>query len=271
MLNLFKKKVSETTKDILIRPLNDNSSNSDIESTSVIITKNKRAKHISIRINKDGKVKVTIPFRASFKSGEDFVISKNNWIFKILDKISKTENNRIKIIDENTGYKTDHYKINIVRHKNVHRISLYRDTKMKDFKESNFNITIYFPADIDITKESSQKSIIKVLEQFFRIEAKRTIPEKVAFYENKFNIKSSKITIRNTKTRWGSCSSKNSLNFSLHIMRLPERLMDYLVLHELAHITFKNHQKEFWNLLNTYCDGKAKILDKELKKYNTTI
>ncbi len=270
MLNLFNKKISETTKDILIRPLNNISSNFNIKSTSVLISKNKRAKRISIRIKNDGKVKVTIPFKASFKSGEDFVTSKNNWIFKILDKISKTEN-KIKVIDENTGYQTDHYKIKIVRLENIHRVSLYRDTKIIDFTESNFNITLNFPADIDITKENSQKTISNVLEQFFRIEAKRTIPKKVAFYEDKFGIKSSKITIRNTKTRWGSCSSKNSLNFSLHIMRLPERLMNYLVLHELAHITFKNHQKEFWNLLDMYCDGEARILDKELKNYSTTI
>jgi len=271
MLDLFNKKITNTTKDILIRPVSEDS-NFSIEATNVIISKNKRAKRISIRIKNNGKVRVTIPFRASFKSGEDFVASKNNWIFKILDKISKSENNinnKLKIIDENTGYETEHYKIKISRPENIFRVSLYRDSKIKDYDESNFNITLNFPANIDISKENSQKTIIKVLEQFFKIEAKRKIPEKVAFYESKFNIKSSKVTIRNSKTRWGSCSSKNSLNFSLHIMRLPKRLMNYLILHELAHITVKNHQKEFWNLLEMYCDGEA-ISDYEvISTYNS--
>ena len=268
MLNLFNKKVNTTSKDILIKPVNNQYSN--IGATRVLITKNKRSKRISIRIKNDGKVKVSIPLRTSFKAGEDFVNSKNDWIFKTLNKISKSKK-KSKIIDETTGYQTEHYKINIIRPENIQRIILRRNTQIKDYNESNINITLSFPADIDIKKENSQKTIINILEQFFRIEAKKIVPEKVAFYELKFQIKSTKITIRNTKTRWGSCSAKNSLNFSLHIMRLPERLIDYLVLHELAHITHKNHQKEFWSLLDEYCDGKAKELDKELKKYSTTI
>ena len=53
-------------------------------------------------------------------------------------------------------------------------------------------------------------------------------------------------------------------------MRLPDKLIDYVILHELAHTKVKNHQKEFWDLLDFY-SGDAKGLDKELKKYNTHI
>ena len=70
-----------------------------------------------------------------------------------------------------------------------------------------------------------------------------------------------------TKTRWGSCSFKNNINLSLHLMRLREELIDYVILHELVHTKVKNHSREFWTTLDIYCP-KSKSLDKELKKYS---
>ena len=63
----------------------------------------------------------------------------------------------------------------------------------------------------------------------------------------------------------------NNINFSLHLMRLPQELQDYVILHELAHTKEKNHQPPFWKLLDTVTEGKAKILDKQVKKYSTRI
>ena len=74
------------------------------------------------------------------------------------------------------------------------------------------------------------------------------------------------LIIKNAKTRWGSCSSINNINLNLHLMRLSDELIDYVILHELVHTKIKNHQKEFWDLLNIV-SGDAKGLDRELKKY----
>ena len=75
-----------------------------------------------------------------------------------------------------------------------------------------------------------------------------------------------KLSIKNQKTRWGSCSQKNNINLNARLLHLPTELIDYVILHELVHIKVKNHSKEFWSILDSYV-GDSKFYDKELKKY----
>jgi predicted metal-dependent hydrolase len=75
-----------------------------------------------------------------------------------------------------------------------------------------------------------------------------------------------RLTIRNQKTRWGSCTFSNAINLNIQLSRLPERLMDYVILHELVHTRIKGHGRDFWCELDKYA-GNAKALRRELKKY----
>ena len=84
---------------------------------------------------------------------------------------------------------------------------------------------------------------------------------------NKFGFVYNKVTIRNQKTRWGSCSSKNNINLNMKLMNIPNHLIDYVLLHELVHTKVKNHSPLFWRSLDRYV-GNAKAIDKELKKYS---
>ena len=74
------------------------------------------------------------------------------------------------------------------------------------------------------------------------------------------------ITIKNQKTRWGSCSSKGNLNFNYQLYYMPQELMDYVVVHELAHRKYMNHSKEFWAEVKKYCP-EYKERKNFLKKY----
>lgn len=75
-----------------------------------------------------------------------------------------------------------------------------------------------------------------------------------------------RITIRNQKTRWGSCSSAGNVNFNYQLYYLPDELLDYVVVHELAHRRHMNHSKEFWSEVARYCpDYRARR--KQLKEY----
>ena len=94
--------------------------------------------------------------------------------------------------------------------------------------------------------------------------------DKTVELAEKHNFKYKKVAIKNAKTRWGSCSYVNNINLSLHLMRLPDYLIDYVILHELVHTKIKNHSKDFWHFLD-YVSGNAKKLDKELKDYRTHI
>ncbi len=76
--------------------------------------------------------------------------------------------------------------------------------------------------------------------------AKEIIPPKVKYYADIIGVDYGRITIRNQKTRWGSCSAKHNLNFNCLLLRAPEEILDYVIVHELCHIIEMNHSKAFW-------------------------
>jgi predicted metal-dependent hydrolase len=76
-----------------------------------------------------------------------------------------------------------------------------------------------------------------------------------------------KVSIRNQKTKWGSCSSRNNISLNINLVRLPDQLRDYVILHELVHTRIKNHGKEFWAKLDKVLGGGAKELAKRLRRY----
>lgn len=84
-------------------------------------------------------------------------------------------------------------------------------------------------------------------EEALRKRAKAYIPGRVAAYAAIMGVAPAGITITKAKTRFGSCSGKNRLSFSLHLMRYPAEAVDYVVVHELAHIVHKNHSKAFYD------------------------
>ena len=99
--------------------------------------------------------------------------------------------------------------------------------------------------------------------------AKEHIPERVAYFAPAVGVKYGKITIRKQRSRWGSCSSRNDLSLSLHLMKLPDRLIDYILIHELCHTLHRNHGPAFHALLDRMTGGKHRLLQKELRDYST--
>lgn len=73
--------------------------------------------------------------------------------------------------------------------------------------------------------------------------------EKVSVFNQQYNLSYRRISIRNQKTRWGSCSKVGNLNYNYKITLLPERLVDYIIVHELCHLQEFNHSRRFWDLV----------------------
>jgi predicted metal-dependent hydrolase len=95
--------------------------------------------------------------------------------------------------------------------------------------------------------------------------ARVLVEKKVAEYNKFYNYKIGRIAIRNQRTRWGSCSKKGNLNFNYKLALIPEKLADYIVVHEICHLGELNHSKRFWDLVaRTIPDHRA--LRAELNK-----
>lgn len=83
-------------------------------------------------------------------------------------------------------------------------------------------------------------------------QAEKVIKNKVRECAKIIGVEYNNIRIKDTKTRWGSCSSKKNLNFNFRLMMAPERVMDYVIIHELCHLLHMNHSKEFWAAVKSY-------------------
>lgn len=79
------------------------------------------------------------------------------------------------------------------------------------------------------------------------------LSEKVRYFASVMNVRYGRITIRAQKTRYGSCSSKGNLNFNCILSLMPDRIVDYVVIHELCHLKHMDHSKEFWAEVEKYC------------------
>ena len=85
-----------------------------------------------------------------------------------------------------------------------------------------------------------------------KMRAKEILPQKVAYFAEIMGLKPSGVKISSAKKRFGSCSGKNSLCFSYELMLYPDEAIDYVVVHELAHIKHRNHSSRFYNLIEKY-------------------
>ena len=92
------------------------------------------------------------------------------------------------------------------------------------------------------------------LEHWYRGEAARLINGKVDRLSSQMGTHCKRVVIRGQKTRWGSCSHKKNLSFNWKLIMAPEPVVDYVVVHELAHLKEMNHSKRFWELVAQHCD-----------------
>ena len=115
---------------------------------------------------------------------------------------------------------------------------------------------------------SSEAFIGNILTEIYRFEAKRLLPGRLDEIARQHGFDYNKVTIRNNKRNWGSCSSKNNISLNLQMMKLPDELIDHILLHELVHTKIKNHSAKFWEELNRLCNGRARELAKQTKNYS---
>jgi predicted metal-dependent hydrolase len=223
------------------------------------ITRRRKCRRLCISVNKSKAVKVSIPYRVSFSEGEKFIFDKIDWIKKSLIKIDLAIKPN-QLFDENSELRTRSRNI-LIRKWIKNKFALVI-TKTE--------ITISYPWDVDIQLKTSQNAIKTLIVKALRFEAKEYLPERVKVLAAQNNFQYLKVKINTARTRWGSCSYKNSINLNAGLILLPDILSDYVILHELAHTVHKNHGPSFWKLLETIANA-AKEKSKQLKDYKLEV
>lgn len=220
----------------------------------------KRAKRFNIRIKPFDGVFVSVPLGVNLEKAIGLVKKKKAWIIKSKDKVAAVEQ-RQTVFTEQSNYTTKY-----------HRLKLKADRQAKQITAniSNRVINITYPPTTVVKAPAFQSFIKEVLTDVLRHEAKYYLPKRLHDLATEKQFSYNKVFIKNIKSRWGSCSHVNNINLSLHLMRLPDELIDYVLLHELTHTKVKDHSPNFWQQLSNSCPN-ALSLDKQLKNYSTTI
>ncbi len=97
--------------------------------------------------------------------------------------------------------------------------------------------------------------------------AREYLPYRLEYYAKLYGYKYDKCRLSHANTRWGSCSSNRTISLNIGLMKVPEMLRDYVILHELAHLNHMNHSKAFWAEVAMH-DKNYKIHEKKLKQFN---
>ncbi len=122
----------------------------------------------------------------------------------------------------------------------------------------------------DILDASFQSEIRTVVAKALRIEAKAYLPRRIEYIASHNGFSYERLRFSHAKSRWGSCSSDGTISLNIALMKLPFELIDYVIMHELAHTRHLNHSKEFW-LLVKQCDANYKEHRKILKNHSPHI
>lgn len=223
----------------------------------VLVSYSGRAKYVSIRI-KPGQIVLVFPHRYTLREALNFLDKKREWIQDTVRKSEKRLSSMRPILfDESTEYKTLTFEVCITRVEGPHFQSKLQEGVL----------TIYCPKSADIASESVQTLIKKVIERTMTVEAKRVLPDRLRYIAERCGLKYDSCRIRNVRSIWGSCTKESHISLNLYLMRLPQHLIDYVLIHELCHTVELNHSERFWALVDSFTGGRAKSLRKELRGY----
>ena len=181
---------------------------------------------------KDGLVEVRAPFKIEQKEIDSFILQKNSWINKKLSlqkSIKKPTRKKFKN-EENFQFLGKNLKLKITISENK-----------KSYIDDKF---IYLV--LKNNKENFKEKIKEKLEIFFRETAKDIFKNKTLDEAEKIRVTPKKIIVRSYKRRWGSCSYKKDISYNWKLIMAPEKIIHYVVIHELCHLIHFNHSKDFW-------------------------
>lgn len=204
--------------------------------------KRKNIKNMYLRVySPDARVHISVPKKTSNSVIQDFLISKLDWINKhvqiVLKRSKDKENINYKYVsDELHCYFGNPYKLLVIED------NLLRKVELQDDK-----IVIYAPLGAEVEKRA------ELLYSWYATELKKKLISLVEIWERKLEVKVSRIKIRKMKTLWGSCNFRSKqITFNLELCKRSEKSIEYIVVHELAHLIEPSHNAKFKAILDFY-------------------
>lgn len=216
----------------------------DIKPERIIRTKRKS---IALQITDEGVLIVKAPTDVDDRTIEKVILKHKSWIKKKMEYVERRDprfSKREFVNGESFLYLGRYYKLEIVEGQK-------EPLKLEDRFYLSKNALPY-------AKE--------VFINWYKEKAYEKISERVDWYARMVGFKYNRVNITDAEKRWGSCSSKGNLNFSWRLIMAPLRVVDYVVVHELAHLEIRNHSKDFWIKVKTIMPD-YKEYEEWLKKY----
>jgi len=221
----------------------------------VSFKKNVRSKRLKLYVKPTKQIIVSMPYHTSYESAARFAMEHTSWIIKQQQK----HDSGLTKFELGTAYFSKNHVLKIISGNNEKPVT----------RKNKQEINIFIPEKSGIENETAQEYIRSVFTEIYRFEAKGYLPGRVKELASAYEFKYRKVSIRDNRTNWGSCSGQNNISLNLHLMKLPQHLIDFIILHELAHTKIKNHSAEFHRLVDYITGGKEKELIKEIKKHST--
>jgi predicted metal-dependent hydrolase len=215
---------------------------------SVVIDRLIRSKRrtLALIVERDGSVTVRAPMKTSTKAILEFVEKHAKWVKRKQAEIRST-------IQESPRQ----YKVG------EHLYYLGRAYPLKVVHDADDPLVLADSFQLDKSLQENAKDIFR---NWYREQARTIIKARVAYFADKFQVTIGRVRITSAQTRWGSCSPKGDLNFSWRLVIASPEVIDYVVVHELAHILHHNHSQRFWNLVENWMPD-YRIRKSQLRKY----
>ena len=205
-----------------------------------------RRKSISLSIEKGGTIIVRAPSKMSDAQINKFVSLKQNWLMSKLSEI-KLNQNKFSSIINHSEYLL--YGIN-------HNVAI-ADVKRVEVNQR----TILVPNKIEESRRQA------ALIQFFKKQAKSVLSKRMAYIQSIIKLEPKKVKLTNSKGKWGSCNSHQTIALNWRMIMIPPSCIDYIIIHELCHLVEMNHSARFWKLVETFLPSYGEAREK-LKEYS---
>lgn len=219
----------------------------------ITLSQSRRSKRITLTVRPPGEVRLSFPVGVSQKRALKFAESRADWVNQQVEKYKKRYNTTLK-----EPFVTRHHTLEFTP----------ADSPEVKFKIEGGVVEVTYPQQMRYVDPEVQEVAKRGVEEAWRAEAKAILPIRLSSLAQKHGFRYGRVTIRNNISRWGSCSAQDNISLSLHLMRMPDHLVDYVLLHELCHTVHKNHGSKFHALLDRVTSGRHGDLRREMRRYS---